>query len=82
MRIRRIVKGRVLACFEWIWTSVNVRASKFGQQLWHCQRALKISIEGISHMLVDAEASSLLICNPGFYVIVAQLSFLFVQEHP
>ncbi len=31
-------------------------------------------------MLVYAEASSLLISNPGFYVIVAPLSFLFVQE--
>lgn len=31
-------------------------------------------------MLVHAEARSLLICNPGFYVILAQLSFLFVQE--
>ncbi|MNW21608.1 hypothetical protein D3C71_2226220 [compost metagenome] len=59
---------------------MNIRAAKFSQQLWQSHRALKIGNEGISHMLVQAEAGGLLIRKPAFHVSVAQLSFPVVQE--
>lgn len=61
---------------------MKVGASKLCQQFGQRQKPFQIGMKCVDHMLIQAEARSLLICNPGFYVIEAQLSFLFVEEHP
>ncbi|MCT8275833.1 hypothetical protein [Xanthomonas translucens] len=41
--------------------------------------AIKISIEGIGHVLVNAKAGRILLGDPGFYMLLAQLAFLLVE---
>ncbi|KUF37129.1 hypothetical protein AO826_19225 [Xanthomonas phaseoli pv. manihotis] len=60
--------------------SVQVRTAKLCQQSKQIEAAIKIRIEGVGHVLVNAKASCMLLGDPAFNMGLAELMFLVVQR--
>ncbi|KLC23432.1 hypothetical protein TB9_09390 [Xanthomonas perforans] len=61
--------------------SVQVGTTKLCQQTKKIEAAIKMRIEGVCHMLVNAKASCVLLGDPAFNMSLAELMFLLVEGH-
>ncbi|PPT93540.1 hypothetical protein XarbCFBP7408_21270 [Xanthomonas arboricola pv. guizotiae] len=60
--------------------SVQIGTTKLCQQCKQIEAAIKIRIEGVGHVLINAKASRMLLGNPAFNMGLAELMLLMVEE--
>lgn len=80
LQLMRLRWRKYLSCRHPLADSVQVGKTKLCQQSRQIEAAIKIRIEGVGHVLVNAKASRMLLGDPAFNMGLAELMFLVVQR--